>query len=46
MSRPSIIPIIGASSVAQLDELLGALNLTLDAETMARLDTAGRHQPE
>ena|SRR5256885_1947267 len=41
-SRPSIIPIIGASSVAQLDELLGALNVTLDEETMARLDAAGR----
>lgn len=43
-SRPSIIPIIGASSVAQLDELLGALDLTLDDETMARLDAAGRHR--
>jgi aryl-alcohol dehydrogenase-like predicted oxidoreductase len=45
-SRPSIIPIIGASSVAQLNELLGALNVTLDKETMARLDAAGRHRPE
>jgi aryl-alcohol dehydrogenase-like predicted oxidoreductase len=41
-SRPSIIPIVGASSVAQLDELLGALDVTLDRETMARLDAAGR----
>jgi aryl-alcohol dehydrogenase-like predicted oxidoreductase len=41
-SKPSIIPIIGASSVAQLDELLPAMELALDAETMTRLDTAGR----
>jgi aryl-alcohol dehydrogenase-like predicted oxidoreductase len=41
-STPSIIPITGASSVAQLDELLGAMELALDAETMARLDAAGR----
>ena len=45
-SRPSIIPIIGASSVAQLDELLGALDVTLDDATMARLDGAGRRRPE
>jgi aryl-alcohol dehydrogenase-like predicted oxidoreductase len=45
-SQPSIIPIIGASSVAQLDELLGALDVTLDQETMARLDAAGRRRPE
>jgi aryl-alcohol dehydrogenase-like predicted oxidoreductase len=45
-SRPSIVPIIGASSVAQLDELLGALNVTLDKEAMARLDAAGRYRPE
>ena len=44
-SRPSIIPIIGASSVAQLDELLGALDVTLDEDTMARLDAAGRRRP-
>jgi len=44
-SRPSVIPIIGASSVAQLDELLGALDVTLDDETMARLDAAGRYRP-
>ena len=40
-SRPPIIPIPGASSVAQLDELLGATELTLDEATMTRLDEAG-----
>jgi aryl-alcohol dehydrogenase-like predicted oxidoreductase len=39
---PSIIPIPGASSVEQLDEILGALDVELDAETMSRLDGAGR----
>jgi aryl-alcohol dehydrogenase-like predicted oxidoreductase len=43
-SRPSVIPIIGASSVAQLDELLGAVDVTLDDDTMARLDSAGRRR--
>jgi len=41
-SRPPIIPIPGASSVAQLDELLGATELTLDEATMTRLDEAGQ----
>lgn len=41
-STPSIIPITGASSVAQLDELLHATQLSLNAETMTRLDAAGR----
>jgi aryl-alcohol dehydrogenase-like predicted oxidoreductase len=41
-SRPSIIPVTGVSSVAQLDELLGATDLVLDESTMARLDAAGR----
>jgi aryl-alcohol dehydrogenase-like predicted oxidoreductase len=41
-SSPSVIPITGASSVEQLDELLGATELVLDAETMSRLDLAGR----
>jgi len=40
--RPPIIPIPGASSVAQLDELLGATELTLDEATMIRLDEAGQ----
>ncbi len=43
-SRPSVIPIAGASSVEQLDELLGAADVSLDAQTMARLDQAGRAQ--
>jgi aryl-alcohol dehydrogenase-like predicted oxidoreductase len=40
--EPSIIPIAGASSVAQLDEILGATELRLDADVRARLDAAGR----
>ena len=39
---PPIIPIAGASSVAQLEKLLGAAELHLDADTMTRLDAAGR----
>jgi aryl-alcohol dehydrogenase-like predicted oxidoreductase len=35
-----IIPIVGASSVAQLEESLGALDLSLDDEQRARLDAA------
>jgi aryl-alcohol dehydrogenase-like predicted oxidoreductase len=34
------IPIIGASSVAQLDESLAAVDLELTAEQRTRLDTA------
>ena len=41
-STPSVIPIVGASSVSQLDELLGATEVGIDADTMARLDAAGR----
>jgi aryl-alcohol dehydrogenase-like predicted oxidoreductase len=41
-SQPPIIPIPGASTVAQLDEILAAAELTLDAETVGRLDEAGR----
>ena len=33
-----VVPIVGASSVAQLDELLGAADLDLDPELRARLD--------
>ena len=35
-----VIPVIGPSSVAQLDELLGAADLDLDPEVRARLDAA------
>lgn len=35
-----VIPVIGVSSVAQLDELLGAVDLTLDDEIRERLATA------
>jgi aryl-alcohol dehydrogenase-like predicted oxidoreductase len=36
-----VIPLIGASSVAQLDESLAAVDLELTAEQRARLDAAG-----
>jgi aryl-alcohol dehydrogenase-like predicted oxidoreductase len=36
-----VIPLIGASSVAQLDESLAAVDLELTAGQRARLDTAG-----
>jgi aryl-alcohol dehydrogenase-like predicted oxidoreductase len=36
----SVIPLIGAFSVAQLDENLAAVDLELTAEQRARLDTA------
>ena len=45
-STPPLIPIIGAGSVAQLEELLGATELHLDAGTMGRLDAAGRAAPD
>ncbi|MEK8225515.1 aldo/keto reductase [Oerskovia sp. M15] len=35
-----VVPVIGASSVAQLDELLGAADLDLDPEVRERLDAA------
>ncbi|GAB3174771.1 aldo/keto reductase [Myceligenerans halotolerans] len=35
-----VVPVIGASSVDQLDELLGAAELDLDEETRTRLDAA------
>jgi aryl-alcohol dehydrogenase-like predicted oxidoreductase len=41
--RPPMIPVVGASSVAQLDEILGATRLELDQEVRDRLDAAGRH---
>ncbi len=40
--EPSIIPIAGASSVEQLNEILGATKVRLDADVRARLDAAGR----
>jgi aryl-alcohol dehydrogenase-like predicted oxidoreductase len=36
-----VIPLVGASSVAQLDESLAAVDLDLTAEQRARLDAAG-----
>jgi aryl-alcohol dehydrogenase-like predicted oxidoreductase len=36
-----VIPLVGASSVVQLEESLGAVDLELSAEQRARLDQAG-----
>jgi aryl-alcohol dehydrogenase-like predicted oxidoreductase len=36
-----VIPLVGASSVAQLEESLGAVDLELSAGQRARLDQAG-----
>lgn len=36
-----VIPLVGASSVAQLDESLGAVDLDLTAEQRRTLDAAG-----
>jgi aryl-alcohol dehydrogenase-like predicted oxidoreductase len=36
-----VIPLVGASSVAQLEESLGAMDLELSAEQRSRLDAAG-----
>jgi aryl-alcohol dehydrogenase-like predicted oxidoreductase len=40
--QPAVIPVPGASSVAQLDEILAATELKLDDATLGRLDSAGR----
>jgi aryl-alcohol dehydrogenase-like predicted oxidoreductase len=40
-STPPVIPLVAASSEAQLSENLGALDIHLDAEHMRRLDSAG-----
>ena len=39
-AEPSVLPIIGASTVAQLEESLGAVDLELGADARARLDRA------
>lgn len=38
--KPAVVPVFGASSVEQLDEALGALELSLDDALMERLNTA------
>ncbi|MEU6152663.1 aldo/keto reductase [Actinosynnema sp. NPDC047251] len=40
LRRKDIVPVVGASSVAQLDESLGALTLELDDDQLTRLDSA------
>lgn len=46
-SQPPVIPVPGASTVAQLDEIIGATELALDAGAIGRLDQAGTlAQPE
>ncbi|MCG5214527.1 aldo/keto reductase [Streptosporangium soli] len=37
---PGVLPIVGVSSIAQLDEALGGVTLTLDADARDRLDAA------
>jgi aryl-alcohol dehydrogenase-like predicted oxidoreductase len=37
---PVVIPLFGASSLGQLDEALDAVDISLDAELMDRLNTA------
>jgi aryl-alcohol dehydrogenase-like predicted oxidoreductase len=44
-SQPPVIPIPGASTVAQLDEILAAVELPLEGETIRRLNRAGRQAP-
>ncbi|WP_309115310.1 aldo/keto reductase [Saccharothrix sp.] len=39
--RKGIVPLVGASSVAQLEESLGGIELELDDEQVARLDSVG-----
>ncbi|MGC9541918.1 aldo/keto reductase [Streptomyces sp. UG1] len=39
-AEPPIVPLVGASSVAQMEESLGAVDLELSAEQRARLDAA------
>ncbi len=41
--QPPMIPVVGASTVAQLEELLGAVDLHLDGEVRELLAAAGRH---
>jgi aryl-alcohol dehydrogenase-like predicted oxidoreductase len=40
-SAPPVLPVLGVSSVAQLDECLWALDLDLNDELRHRLDTDG-----
>jgi aryl-alcohol dehydrogenase-like predicted oxidoreductase len=40
-SDPPVLPIIAASRLEQLNEILAALDLTLSPDQVARLDTAG-----
>ena len=37
---PVVVPLFGASSLGQLDEALDAVEISLDAELMDRLDAA------
>jgi hypothetical protein len=41
--QPPIILVVGTSTVAQLDEPQGAVELHLDDDVRRRLDMAGRH---
>jgi aryl-alcohol dehydrogenase-like predicted oxidoreductase len=41
--HPRVLPVLGVSSVAQLDECLRAVDVHIDEQRRYRLDTAGRH---
>jgi aryl-alcohol dehydrogenase-like predicted oxidoreductase len=46
MAQPGVIlPILGARNAAQLEDTLGALDVTLDAQALAALDDASRIEP-
>jgi aryl-alcohol dehydrogenase-like predicted oxidoreductase len=47
LRRPfQVIPIIGATSVAQLATNIGSVDLALSPEVMAEIDTAHRAHPQ
>ncbi|NNK48754.1 MAG: aldo/keto reductase, partial [Gemmatimonadetes bacterium] len=40
-----IVPLVGARNLAQLEDNLGALDVTLDGEHLTRLDEVSRIEP-
>ena len=39
VTTPRVVPVLGVSSLEQLDEAMDALDLELDEKTMAELDS-------